>query len=160
MSKLGKTALQPPPTLNGITLHLWCDKGLHQTQSCHSTTFSQLGRHFGLKKLVGMRHFLRKAFYAGTLLFALWYVGSYILISSGDRIHGAFVGSRGSLWAFSSVRMNVHLFTEDPRSPNYSPDLLRYERRLMRFYAPLVYLELKLFNNYHILHEDRPSMGG
>ena len=107
-----------------------------------------------------MRHLLRKTSYAGTVLFALLYVGSYTLVTSGDRIHGAFVDVEGSVWAFSSVRMNVHIFTEDPKSPHYSPDLLRYERRLMKFYAPLVYLEAKLFNNYHILHEDRPLMGG
>ena len=111
-----------------------------------------------------MRHLLIKATlagtFAGTLFFSLLYVGSYTLISSGDRISGAFVDVKGSVWAFSSVRMNVHMFTEDPKSPHYSSDLLRYERRLMRFYAPLVYLEVKLFNNYHILHEDLPLMGG
>lgn len=107
-----------------------------------------------------MGHFPRKAFYGGTLLFVLLYVGSYKLISSGGRINGAFVDVGGSLWAFSSVRMNVHMFTEDPKSPHYTPDILCYERRLMRFYAPLVYIDAKLFKSYHILHEDLPRMGG
>lgn len=108
-----------------------------------------------------MRSRLRKAFYGGTLLFALWYVGSYKLASTSERVEGAFVDVEGgSVWAFSSVRMSVHRFTEDPNSPHYSPDLLREERRLMRFYAPLVYLDAKLFKNYHILHEDLPLMGG
>lgn len=108
-----------------------------------------------------MRHFLRKAFYAGTLLFALLYVGSYKLASTTGRVEGSFVDVEGgSVWAFSGAYMRVHEFTEDPKSPYYSPDLLDEERRLMRFYAPLVYLDAKLFKNYHILREDLPLMGG
>ena len=108
-----------------------------------------------------MRHFLPKALYAGALLFSFWYVGSYKLASTLERVEGPFVDvSGGSVWAFSGVRMNVHKFTEDPKSPFYSPDLLREERRLMKFYAPLVYLDAKLLKNYHILHEDLPLMGG
>lgn len=107
-----------------------------------------------------MRQHLQKALYIGALLSALLYTGSYKFLA-GERLEDVFVGSKGgSVWAFSGVRMRVHEFTEDPTSPFYSPDLLREERRLMRIYAPLVYLDAKLFKNYHILHDDLPEMGG
>ena len=107
-----------------------------------------------------MKHHLRKALYAGALLSTLLYAGSYKFLSASERLEDVFVDVKGgSVWAFSGVRMKVHKFTEDPTSPFYSPDLLRKERRLMRFYKPLVCLDATLFKNYHILHNDLPDMG-